>query len=181
MAVSTALTAVLFGLFLDRNLGAMNAVLEAVGIGRQPFYRGANQALFTLIGVATWKGAGYWMLFLLAGLKGVPVDVHEAAAMDGATRLQRFSRITLPLMRRPLAFVLVADTAINFLFFAPVYILTNGGPAGNTRVLMYMAYRAAFIDSDPGRSLAICTLLLGIIALVVAVEMRLLRGTESDA
>jgi multiple sugar transport system permease protein len=178
MAVSTGLTAVLFGLFLDSNLGPVNGVLEWLGIGAQPFHRSSDQALGTLIGIATWKGAGYWMLFLLAGLYTIPSTLHDAAMTDGATGWQRFRLITLPLMRKPMAFVLVADTAINFLFFAPVYILTNGGPSGATALLMFEAYRSAFTFSDTGRALAISTILLVIILVIVVVEFRLLRSPE---
>lgn len=178
MAVSTGLSAVLFGLFLDGNLGPLNGFLEWIGIGAQPFHRGQEQALYTLIGIATWKGAGYWMLFLLAGLYAIPPTVYEAATIDGASRWQQFRYVTLPLMRKPMAFVLVADTAINFLFFAPVYILTSGGPAGATSVLMFEAYRSAFTFSDIGRSLAISTILLAIILVIVIIEFRLLRSPE---
>lgn len=181
MAVSTAISAVLFGLFLDANLGPFNGFLEWAGIGAQPFHRDQDQALATLIGIATWKGAGYWMLFLLAGLYMIPPSVHEAAAMDGATAWQRFRHVTLPLMRKPMAFVLVADTAINFLFFAPVYILTSGGPNGATSVLMFEAYRSAFTFSDMGRSLAVSSMLLVMILLVVVLEFRLLRAPEEQA
>lgn len=181
MAVSTGISAVLFGLFLDANLGPLNGFLEWVGIGAQPFHRDQDQALATLIGIATWKGAGYWMLFLLAGLYMIPSSVHEAAAMDGANAWQRFRHVTLPLMRKPVAFVLVADTAINFLFFAPVYILTSGGPNGATSVLMYQAYRSAFTFSDMGRSLAISSMLLLIILVIVVLEFRLLRSPEERA
>lgn len=181
MAVSTGLSAVLFGLFLDVNLGPLNGFLEWIGIGAQPFHRSQQQALGTLIGIATWKGAGYWMLFLLAGLHAIPDAVHEAAMIDGASPWQRFRYVTLPLMRRPMAFVLVADTAINFLFFAPVYILTSGGPDGATSLLMYQAYRAAFTFSDLGRSLAISTILLVIILAIVLLEFRLLRSPEETA
>jgi multiple sugar transport system permease protein len=175
VTVSTALTAVLFGLFLDPNLGPMNGILEWAGIGAQPFYRSPDQALWTLIGVATWKGAGYWMLFLLAGLYAIPDEVREAAQIDGATGLQRFIHVTLPLLKRPMAFVLVADTAINFLFFAPVYILTSGGPHGTTDLLMFQSYQAAFTFLDIGRSLAIATILLLFIAVFAMVELRLFR------
>lgn len=181
MAVSTGISAVLFGLFLDANLGPLNGFLEWVGIGAQPFHRSQEQALGTLIGIATWKGAGYWMLFLLAGLYSIPPTVHEAAAIDGATPWQRFRYVTLPLMRKPMAFVLVADTAINFLFFAPVYILTSGGPNGATSVLMFQAYRSAFTYSDMGRSLAISTIVLLIILVIVVLEFRLLRSPEERA
>lgn len=178
MAVSTAISAVLFGLFLDGNLGPLNGFLEWIGIGAQPFHRSQEQALYTLIGIATWKGAGYWMLFLLAGLYSIPSTVYEAATIDGASGWQRFRYVTLPLMRKPMAFVLVADTAINFLFFAPVYILTSGGPGGATSLLMFEAYRSAFTFSDIGRSLAISTILLGIILVIVVLEFRLLRAPE---
>ncbi|MFD2238092.1 carbohydrate ABC transporter permease [Aureimonas populi] len=181
MAVSTGISAVLFGLFLDGNLGPLNGFLEWIGVGAQPFHRSQEQALYTLIGIATWKGAGYWMLFLLAGLYSIPPTVYEAATIDGATSWQRFRFVTLPLMRKPMAFVLVADTAINFLFFAPVYILTSGGPAGTTSLLMFEAYRAAFTFSDIGRSLAISTILLGIILVIVVLEFRLLRSPEERA
>ncbi len=181
MAVSTGISAVLFGLFLDANLGPLNGFLEWIGIGAQPFHRSEHQALGTLIGIATWKGAGYWMLFLLAGLHAIPSSVQEAAMIDGATAFQRFRLVTLPLMRKPMAFVLVADTAINFLFFAPVYILTSGGPNGATSVLMFQAYRSAFTFSDIGRSLAISTILLFIILVIVVLEFRLLRAPEDRA
>ena len=181
MAVSTALSAVLFGVFLDANLGPLNGFLEWIGIGAQPFHRGEDQALYTLIGIATWKGAGYWMLFLLAGLYSIPPTVNEAAAIDGAGAWRRFYHVTLPLMRKPMAFVLVADTAINFLFFAPVYILTSGGPNGATSLLMYEGYRAAFTFSDMGRALAISSVLLVIILLIVVLELRLLRSPEDRA
>ena len=181
MAVSTAISAVLFGVFLDANLGPLNGFLEWIGIGAQPFYRDQNQALYTLIGIATWKGAGYWMLFLLAGLYTIPASVYEAAAIDGAGGWNRFVRVTLPLMRKPMAFVLVADTAINFLFFAPVYILTSGGPNGATSLLMYEGYRAAFTFSDMGRALAISTVLLVTILTIVLLELRILRSPEDRA
>ena len=139
-----------------------------------------DQALGTLILVATWKGVGYWMIFLLAGLLAIPKELHEAAAIDGATAWQRFWRITLPLMRRPLAFVLVADTAINFLLFAPVYIITHGGPAGSTALLMFEAYQAAFALLNHGRSLAISTVILMIIAIIAIAELRLFRPPDED-
>ena len=181
MAVSTGISAVLFGLFLDGNLGPLNGFLEWTGIGAQPFHRSQEQALYTLIGIATWKGAGYWMLFLLAGLYSIPATVYEAATIDGASGWQQFRYVTMPLMRKPMAFVLVADTAINFLFFAPVYILTSGGPGGATSLLMFEAYRSAFTFSDIGRSLAISTILLGIILVIVVLEFRLLRSPEERA
>jgi multiple sugar transport system permease protein len=146
----------------------------------QPFFRSESQALASLIAIASWKGVGYWMIFLLAGLLAIPRELHEAASIDGASAWQRFTRITLPLMRRPLAFVLVADTAINFLLFAPVYVITHGGPNGATALLMFEAYQAAFAFLNHGRSLAISSVILAIIAVIAVVELRLFRPAGEE-
>ena len=180
MTVSIALTSIIWAIMLDPTLGPVNGFLRWAGLPAQRFFRSPDQALGTLIMVATWKGAGYWMVFLLAGLLSIPKDLYESAAIDGATGWRRFWHVTLPLMRRPLAFVLVADTAANFLLFAPVYIITNGGPNGATQLLMFEAYQAAFGDLNHGRSLAISTIILVIVLAIALVEIRLFRPPEGS-
>lgn len=175
MTVSIAITSAIWSIMLDPTLGPVNGFLRWAGLPAQPFFRSGDQALTTLIMVATWKGAGYWMVFLLAGLLAIPREVEEAATIDGANSVQRFFYVTLPLMRRPLAFVLVADTAANFLLFAPVYVITNGGPNGATQLLMFEAYQAAFSYLNHGRSLAISTIILAFILVIAVFELRLLR------
>lgn len=181
MTVSIAITSVLWGLLLEPSLGPINGMLRALGLPPQTFFRSGDQAFWTLIGVATWKGAGYWMVFLLAGLLAIPKEFDEAASIDGATAWQRFWYVTLPAMRRPLAFVLVADTSINFLLFAPVYIITHGGPNGSTHLLMFEAYQSAFAFLNHGRSMAISAIILLIILAVALVELRLFRQKPGEA
>lgn len=178
MTVSIALTSIIWSILLDPTLGPVNGFLRFLGLPAQPFFRSPGQALPTLMVVATWKGAGYWMVFLLAGLLAIPKQIDEAAEIDGAEGWRRFWWITLPLMRRPLAFVLVADTAANFLLFAPVYIVTNGGPSGATQLLMFEAYQSAFAYLNHGRSLAISTIILAIILAIAVIELRLFRDPE---
>jgi multiple sugar transport system permease protein len=181
MTVSIALTSIIWSIMLDPALGPVNGFLRWLGVPTQPFFRSGDQALGTLIVVATWKGAGYWMVFLLAGLLAIPKEFDEAASIDGASAWQRFFFITLPLMRRPLAFVLVADTAANFLLFAPVYIITNGGPNSATQLLMFEAYQAAFSYLNHGRSLAISTVILVIILAIALIELRLFQQQEEGS
>lgn len=179
MAISSAVTAIIWMILLDQALGPVNGLLEAIGVGRQPFFSGEDQALGSFIAIASWKAVGYWMLFLLAGLLMIPRELHEAAALDGAGSWTRFIYITLPLMKRPLAFVLVADSAINFLFFAPIYIISGGGPNGSTSVLMFEAYQAAFVFLNEGRSLALSTIILLVIAVFAVFELHIFR-TENQ-
>lgn len=178
ITVSIALTSVLWNLLLDPGVGPVNGLLRSMGLPAQPFFRSEDQAMPALIAICTWRGVGYWMLFMLAGLGSIPQEVNEAATIDGAGWWRRLVHITLPLMRRTFGFVLVADTAANFLLFAPVYIITNGGPHGSTSLLMFEAYRAAFSLLDEGRSLAISTVILLIVMAVAVAELRLFRAEE---
>jgi multiple sugar transport system permease protein len=180
MTLSIGLTAVLWSMLLDQTIGPINALLEQVGVGRQGFFRDESQALGTLMAIASWKGCGYWMVFLLAGLFGIDEQLYEAARIDGANSWQRFRHITLPQMRRPLTFVLVADTAVNFLFFAPVYIITSGGPNDATSLMMFRAYEAAFTFMNWGRSLAYSSVILLIVIAVAIVQLKLLRHGEDE-
>ena len=180
MTMSLAIVAILWNLLLDPTLGVVNGILRAVGLPPQMFFRSPDQALYSLIWLATWKGIGYWMMFLLAGLNSISEQLYEAARLDGASSWDNFRYITLPLMRRPLAFVLVADTVVNFLFFAPVYIITKGGPMGSTRLLMFEAYRAAFVQLDLGRSLTISTVLLAIILVIALFELQLFKSESGE-
>lgn len=178
ITVSIALTSVLWNLLLDPGVGPVNGLLRSMGLPAQPFFRSEGQALPSLIAICTWRGVGYWMLFMLGGLGAIPQEVNEAAMIDGAGWWRRLIHVTLPLMRRSFGFVLVADTAANFLLFAPVYIITTGGPNGSTSLLMFEAYRAAFSLLDDGRSLAISTVILLIVAAVAVLELWLFRAEE---
>jgi multiple sugar transport system permease protein len=119
---------------------------------------------------------GYWMVFFLAGLQDIPPSLYEAAAIDGAGAFQKLWTITLPLMRRVFAFVLAADTAVNFLFFVPIYLLTSGGPQSSTDFLMYETYKTTFVYLDLGHGMALASCLLIIILSIVMAELRLIRA-----
>lgn len=175
VAISINVSSIAWGLALDSNYGLVNGVLESVGIPAQPFLRGFDQAMPTMIGIVSWIGVPYWALFLLAGLQGIPQEVLEAARIDGANRWQTFWQITFPLLRRVLAFVLVADTVVNLTLFAPPYLLTRGGPQESTNLMMYEAWQRGFTYGDLGASAAMVLVLLLIMIVVVAIEFAILR------
>jgi multiple sugar transport system permease protein len=172
-AVSTVIWSVIY-----RPSGLGNSILAIFGIPDQPFLTSTQQSLFAIIVLMSWGGVGYWMLFLIAGINDVPPELHEAASIDGASAWRRLWQITLPLVRRPLAFVLVADTVSNFLVFAPVQILTQGGPQGSTNLLMFDIYSRAYTLDDVNGADAEVILLILITLIIVAIQFRLLRNQE---
>lgn len=164
--------------------GPLNAILEAVGIGRQPFLTSPDQALASIMIVATWVGVGYWMLFLISGIEAIPEEYYEAARLDRAGPIRTFFSITLPQLKRPLLFVLVADTVANFVLFVPVQMLTGGGPENSTTMLMFDAYRTSYTYSDKNLGSAEVVILTVIMLVFVALQFLLLREDKeggSDA
>jgi multiple sugar transport system permease protein len=178
VAVPQSVSAIIMGVVF-RPDGPANALLAAVGLPAQGFLTTPDQALYTIILIVSWIGVGYWMTFLLAGLKEIPLALYEAAQIDGATAWQQFRYITLPQLRRPLTFVLVADTVANFLVFAPVQILTKGGPQGSTNLIMNDIYTRGFLSGDVRGAAAETGILVGIVVIVVTIQFRMMTGAKS--
>ena len=155
--------------------GPVNALLSALGGAPQPFFTSPNQALACIIVLASWIGIGYWMLFLVSGLQAIPEELYDAAKIDRAGPLRTFLSITVPMLRRPLLFVLVADTVANFVLFVPVQLLTAGGPESSTTLLMFEAYRTTYAYGSRNLGAAQVVLLTAIMLFFVVLQFRLLR------
>jgi len=155
--------------------GPVNALISALGGNPQPFFTSPNQALACIILVASWIGIGYWMIFLIAGLEAIPGEYYEAAKLDRAGWFRTFFQITIPLLKRPLLFVLVADTVANFVLFVPVQLITNGGPQRSTTLLMFDAYRTTYGYGSRNLGAAEVVILTVIMLIFVLLQFRLLR------
>ncbi|MCU1570159.1 MAG: sugar transporter permease [Naasia sp.] len=178
-AVPLAGSTIVWGIAL-RPDGPVNGALEILGLPAQPWFTSPDQVVFSMIVLASWIGIGYWMMFLIAGINDIPPVYFEAARIDGAGALRTFFSVTIPMLRRPLLFVLVADTVANFVLFAPVQILTSGGPEGNSNFLMYDIFHKSYELSDPYEASAELVVLLVIMVAIVAVQFRLLRTPEGE-
>ncbi|WP_053204192.1 carbohydrate ABC transporter permease [Jiangella muralis] len=177
-AVPGAVVALIWSTALQPD-GLVNALLEVVGLPPQPFLTSASQAAFSIGIMVTWGALGYWMIFVIAGLKDIPDSLYEAAALDGAGWWRRLFSITLPLLKRPMAFVLIACTVGSFLLFAPVQILTKGGPNGSTNLIMFDIYNRTYLLGDVGVGQAEVVILMLLLAVIVAVQFRLLREEKA--
>src|SRR5215218_7784636 len=161
-------------------LGPLFDLFRRVGLTSPDtnWFANKGSALLYVIASVTWKFVGMQMLLLLAGLQSIPVEVEEAARIDGARRWQLFRYITLPLLRPTLALVLVFSVAGSLLAFDQFFIMTAGGPSNSTITAVYEIYRTSFISFKLGYGAALSVFLMVILAIVSGIQMLLLRNTD---
>lgn len=140
-----------------------------------PWLRNAAMAMVPIMGLGIWKGIGWSMVIFLAALQTIPPEVYEAAAIDGAGRWHRFWRITLPLMRPTVVFVLVMLVIGGFNVFISVYLITGGGPMRQTEVILSYMYRQAFDFLEFGYGAALSYMLAMLILVLSVLQIRVLR------
>ncbi|TDE41513.1 sugar ABC transporter permease [Nonomuraea mesophila] len=157
--------------------GLINGLLAKADLGPVAFLEQSGVVLPALAVVAVWKGFGYSMLILLAGLKAIPSSYLEAATVDGAGAWQRFRRVTLPLLKPTIFFVMVIETISAFQTFDTVYVMTGGGPARATYTLIYGIYDHGFRSFDFGYAATWGMVLFAVVLVVSLIQRRFLdRG-----
>jgi multiple sugar transport system permease protein len=161
--------------------GPINPVLQGLGIIDQPiaFLGTPEGALWSTVVLIVWRFTGFYMLLLLVGLQAIPVDVYEAARIDGAGRWQIFRSITIPLLRPSLALAVILCVTGSLLAFDQFFILTRGGPDGSTMTLVQLIYFEAFGRQDLGAAAAFSVLVLVALVVINLVQFRALRVRES--
>lgn len=156
--------------------GLINSLLRTVGLPAQPWLTSPDLALLSVVIIGVWKEVGFSMLVLLGGLQSIPGDIYESASIDGSSSWNSFWRITLPLLRRGLLFVVVLSTVNAFKIFIPIYVITSGGPSDSTLTLVYYIWQSAFSYFKLGYASALSFLLLALVLLLTAAQFRLLRS-----
>jgi ABC-type sugar transport system permease subunit len=178
-ALLTVSNGVLWAWILNPTYGIFNATLINIGLldAPKPWLSDTFWTMNMIILADVWKTVPNMTLLLLAGLQPIPHDLYEAADIDGATRWQKFTRITLPLLR-PVILVAVALRTIGaFRVFDIVYVLTgNGGPADSTKVISFYNYDQAFHYLFFGYGAAISWIITAFMILLIVIYMRLLRS-----
>jgi multiple sugar transport system permease protein len=167
--------ATLFLFLYDAERGLINAALGLVGLPPLPWLQSTTWAMPALILVKVWKATGYYTVLFLAGLQGVPHELHEAAMIDGAGLLGRIRHITLPLLSPMTLFVIVIAVIGSFQDFDQVFIMTKGGPVDSTNVLVYFLFEEAFQNYRVGVGSAVAVLLLAMLLGFTAVKLHLSR------
>lgn len=177
--VSNVVVALVWLWLLDYNLGYINAALDFVGLARLPFF-GEDTAMATIALINVWRHLGYTALLIFAGLLTIPRDVYEAAEVDGSGEWRTFFGVTLPLLRPVMFFVLVITVTGSFQVFDTIAVTTGGGPVNATRTFSILITEKAWNSNQFGYAAAISVILMLILIVIALVQMRLLRGNQSD-
>ena len=168
-----------YGLY-SPSIGPLNTIFRDIGLTNHPisWLGSPNSALFSTIVLIVWKFSGFYMLILMVGLQGIPLEIYEAATVDGASRLQAFRRITLPLLRPTLALMFILSITGSLVAFDQFYILTPDSAATKTVTVVIVIFREAFTRQNLGTAAALSVVVLVVLLILNALQFRGLRGND---
>ncbi|WP_298470745.1 sugar ABC transporter permease [uncultured Psychrobacillus sp.] len=171
--VSVVVTAILFT-WMFAEQGVINYLFSIVGIDPIGWLTNTFTAMPALAIVTIWQGFGYYMLFYLAALQGVPNDLYEAAELDGASSWKKHLHITIPMIKPMIFFVAVISTMGAFKEFTLMLTMTNGGPLSSTTTAVFLVFKEAFTNLEMGYASAISFILFVFILIITLINQKLL-------
>lgn len=167
--------------WLSNPKGVIEMLLNTIGIDNvNVWFQGPSVALLSIMMMNIWTTMGSLMVIFLAGLQGIPGDVYEAAALDGASKRQQFFQITIPLLRPVIFFVVTLGFIGTFQVFDQIFVMTSGGPAKTTLTLGYLVYEQAFKGFAMGSACAIAIVLFAIILSIYLVQRKFIQETGNE-
>ena len=176
VVTSIVAIAVVWRFVLNPDYGLLNMALGAIGINGPDWLASPILAMPSLIVMAAWRNLGFAMVLFLAGLQTIPVQLYEAASIDGAGRWAAFKSVTLPLLRPTLLFAVVITTIGYLQVFEEPFVMTGGGPLDKTLSISMYMYEEGFVFFHQGYAAAIAWVLFLLVAVVAVVQFRLLRS-----
>lgn len=176
-----AVMGVVWGWILAPGDGVLNSALKDVGLGSlaHDWLGDPNTALYTVMAIVVWIQLGFPVVIFMAGLQRVDPALHEAASIDGAAWWRRFWHITVPQIRPESYVVLLMCTIAALKAFAPIYVLTRGGPGTSTDIPSYYSYQNFFEKTQVGYGAAIATVLT-VLTLIVTTIFIVVQGRHQD-
>ncbi|MBO5716472.1 MAG: ABC transporter permease subunit [Clostridia bacterium] len=158
--------------------GIINQILAVFGIEGPGWLIQENTSLLSVSFVQVWKDIGYYVLIIIAGLQGIPTYVYEAAKLDKASKATTFFKITLPMLTPTLSFVFITKFINSFKVFAPIQIMTDGGPMGSSMVLSYWIYKVGRVGYNYGLAMAGAIILTIIVGTCTIINNRIFAGKK---
>jgi multiple sugar transport system permease protein len=174
-------TGTIFSLIFASTNGLANEVLHGIGLVHKPigWLTSGDLAVLSIVVTNVWAGIPFNAILLFSGLQDVPPEQLEAASVDGASPWQRFTRVTVPMMRPVIMIVLMLGVVYTLKVFDIVIVLTNGGPANESQLMSSWAYTQAFSDFQLGTGTAVANILLVFSLLCGVVYILLSRGDNT--
>lgn len=177
--VPITITALIFKFIFSSNVGILNQALQAMHIIQSPvdWLIQPETAMFALIVANIWIGIPFNMILLSTGLSTIPGELYESAAIDGANKVQKFFRITLPLLKPTIQSVLILGFIYTFKVFDLVYVMTNGGPVNSTHMLSTYSYKLSFEMFKYSKGAAVANILF---VILFCVSLLYLKASYSE-
>lgn len=177
---SVVAISVVWMMLFNPSQGLINQILSSIGIKSLPGWLGSLEwALPAIIIVGIWMGLGYNTIIYMAGLQSIPKSLYEASEIDGASTLQTFRYVTIPMLRNTTFFLLITNIISSFQVFGTINIMTGGGPGNATTVLAHYIYLAGFRYHKMGYASAMAWFLLIIIFAVTMFQWKIQKKHES--
>lgn len=174
VAMSSA--AVVFLWIFNKESGILNYMLSMFGINAVDWLGNRNTALISVLMVTGWRCIGYGMMVYLSAMMGIATDYYEAASLDGANSIQRFFKITLPMLSPTTLFLFVTTFLSSMKVFQSVDILTQGGPYRSTEVFVYNIYRYAMVDFRMDRASTVAIFFFLLLLVITVATMKISDG-----
>ena len=179
VVVSLVAVALIFRILMDPEVGLFNKILTSFGLPALKWLSSSDTALPVLLGIASWKAIGVYVVVLTAGMLNIPTEIYEAARVDGANGRQLFRHITLPLLGHTLALVMVLLTIGSLQEFTLPTVVTQGGPGDSTFLYNLLIFQEAFVNLRFGTASAAALLQFVVILVASLLWLRLLRPSWS--
>ncbi len=155
------------------DIGLINNFLTAIGFNNPPMWLNSpDSSKMALIIMRVWQMSGYYMIMFLAGLQTIPESLYESAEVDGATGIQRFFKITVPMLSNTTFVVIILLVIEAFNMFESIFIMTSGGPLGSTSTIMYYIYEEGFRNYNMGYASAIAWIFFAVIMVITLIQYR---------
>ena len=168
---------VVWSWIFEPRVGILNYILGLFGLPGSQWTQSSSTAMLSVLIVTVWKGIGWTMIFYMEALRKVPQSLKEAAAIDGANGFQQFWRVTLPMISPTTFFLVIMSSISSLQAYDQIQVLTQGGPAGSTRTLLYYYYQEAFRNFETGKASAVAVVLVLITVVLSWAETEISKKT----
>lgn len=179
VTMASIVVAIVFDLVLGKNYGVLNNILNLFNINSNiDWINNPNTALWSILFIRLWRNTGYYMVFIFAGLQAIPKDLYEAAIVDGASPIGVFFKITIPLLKPMIAFVVFMSLIWQFQIFDEPWVLTGGGPNNATLTVLIYLYQNTFRYWKLGYGSAISYVFTFFIIIITLLQVKFVSGEK---